>query len=71
MKCGGVYMDSRDFFFCYDPKLAKHLKFTLGINYITNAKQKDTENEFWLFPKSKLLSMALQEWNARGENENH
>lgn len=58
-------MDSKDFFFCYDQRLAKHLKFNLGISYITNAKQKDTENEFWLFPKSELLNTGIKEWRDR------
>lgn len=59
---GGERMDSKSFFFCYDPRLAKHLKFNLGISYITNAKQKNTGNEFWLFPKSDKLQMGIREW---------
>lgn len=55
-------MDSKDFFFCYDERLAKHLKFNLGIPYITNATHKDTGNRFWLFHKSSIVKKGIREW---------
>lgn len=55
-------MDSRDFVFVYDKRLAKYLKLELGINYITNARHKVTGNEFWLFPKSNKVKMSIGVW---------
>lgn len=58
-------MNSKDFIFVYDPKLAKHLKFNLEVNYITNALNKSTGSEFWLFPRTNEIRMGIREWKEK------
>lgn len=62
-------MNSNEFFFCYDIRLARYLKFNKGINFLTNARHKDTNNEFWMFHKSDELHENIQEWR-RNMDEN-
>lgn len=50
-----------DFFFCYDKKVMKYLRYTKGIGFITNALHPNTKLEFWLFEKTSELQEALNE----------
>lgn len=55
-------MNSKDFIFVYDQRLAKYLKLNLGICFITNAKQKDSDREFWLFPRTREVKLGIKSW---------
>ena len=54
-------MTVKDFFFCYDKKTMKYLRYDKGISFITTALHKDTKAEFWLFERTAELEEALSE----------
>lgn len=54
-------MSVKDFFFCYDKKVMKYLRYDKGIRFITSALHKETKAEFWLFPRTTELEEALEE----------
>ncbi|WP_339227819.1 hypothetical protein NSQ77_19900 [Oceanobacillus sp. FSL K6-2867] len=54
-------MISNNFFFCYDKKVMKYLKYDKGIGFITSAIHEKTGNKFWLFQITPELNEALQE----------
>lgn len=57
----GNKMGIQDFYFCYDKKIMKYLRYDKGINFIMTAIHEKTGNKFWLFQQSDKLTMALQE----------
>lgn len=54
-------MTVKDFYFCYDKKVAKYLRYDKGIEFITVARHDKTGKRFWLFLQSEELSKALSE----------
>lgn len=50
-----------DFFFCYDKKVMKYLRYEKEIGFITKALHPDTKATFWLFEKTSELQEALAE----------
>lgn len=49
------------YFFCYDRKVAEHLRYEHGIRYITSAKHISSDNIFYLFEKTPELQEALDQ----------
>ena len=49
------------YFFCYDEKIAKYLRYDKGILFITSAIHEKTGKKFWLFEQSNKLAEALSE----------
>lgn len=54
-------MNVKDFFFCYDKKIMKYLRYDKDISFITRALHPETKVEFWLFYKTEELEQALSE----------
>lgn len=50
---------SNKYFFCYDKKIMKYLKYDNGIPFITSALHEKTGKKFWLFEQSSELKEAL------------
>ncbi|OLS37920.1 hypothetical protein BTR22_05265 [Alkalihalophilus pseudofirmus] len=55
---------NKDYFFCYNSNLAKHLK-SKGIYSITTAIQPTSQKMFTLFPKSERLQSVLDEYREQ------
>lgn len=55
---------NKDYFFCYSHQLSKFLQYK-GIGYITIAKDAYTDKLFSLYPKSKDLKVALDEYREQ------
>lgn len=54
-------MTVQDFFFCYDKKIMRYLRYDKGIQFITKALHTETKAEFWLFARTPELEEALKE----------
>ena len=52
------------YFYCYDQKLAKHLKAS-GLDYITLAKNRYDDKLFSLWAKSDDFEKAITEYNNK------
>jgi len=52
----------KDYFFCYNPKLARFLRHEKDIEYIIKAKHTNTDKIFYLFEQSKELSNGINEY---------
>jgi len=52
----------KDYFFCYNPKLAQFLRHEKNIEYITKAKHTNTDKLFYLFERSQKLSDGIEEY---------
>ena len=50
------------YFYCYDQKLAKHLKAS-GLDYITLAKNRYDDKLFSLWAKTDEFEKAITEYN--------
>lgn len=48
-----------NYFYCYDSKLAQYLRHEKKINYITIAKNPNTDRLFTLFQRTQVLSDAI------------
>jgi hypothetical protein len=55
-------MTKHDFFFCYDKKLADFIRYKKGIDFITVAQNPKTKKVFALFPITKELQKAIDEY---------
>ncbi|MCJ7986965.1 hypothetical protein MUB16_28490 [Priestia sp. OVL9] len=51
----------QDFFFCYDKKIMKYIRYDKGIKFIMKAIHSETKVEFWLFHKTEELEQVLSE----------
>lgn len=49
------------YFFCYDEKIAKYLRYEKGIQFITVANHVKTGKTFYLFEQSPELTEALSD----------
>lgn len=54
-------LSGKDFFFCYNYKLNKHLQ-TKGFKYITHAINIDTNKKYFMYHKTNQLSAAINEY---------
>ena len=52
------------YFYCYDQKLAKHLKAS-GLDYITLAKNRYDDKLFSLWAKTDEFEKAITEYNNK------
>ena len=52
------------YFYCYDQKLAKHLK-SYGLDYITLAKNRYDDKLFSLWAKTDEFEKAITEYNNK------
>ena len=52
------------YFYCYDQKLAKHLKAS-GLDYITLAKNRYDDKLFSLWAKTDAFEKAITEYNNK------
>ena len=52
------------YFYCYDQKLAKHLK-AAGLDYITLAKNRYDDKLFSLWAKTDAFEKAITEYNNK------
>lgn len=48
-----------DFFYCYNEELAKYLRFTKNISFITKARHVKTNKIFYLFMQTQQLTEAI------------
>ncbi|GGJ77136.1 hypothetical protein GGR02_003024 [Anoxybacillus voinovskiensis] len=56
----------KEYFFCYDQRLADFLRYEKNIEYITKARSVKNNFIFYLFEKSDLLQTAIDEWLKKG-----
>lgn len=49
------------YFFCYDEKIAKYLRYDKGILFITSALHEKSGRKFYLFEQTEELAIALSE----------
>lgn len=57
-------LSKKDFFFCFDIRLATYLN-SRGMNYIINATHKKSNNEFYLYLRTKELTELLDNFHKR------
>lgn len=57
---------TQNYFYCYDNKLAKHLK-SKGLDYITLAKNRYDDKLFSLWLKSDEFEQAITEFNNKNK----
>lgn len=57
-------MTVQDFFFCYDKRTMKYLRYDKGIQFVTRALHAETKAEFWLFVRTAELEEALKALKA-------
>jgi hypothetical protein len=62
-KQGGKIMAKRDYFFCYNVKVAEFLK-SKGVYFITVAKDLNTGKVFSLYEINEQLQKALDEYKS-------
>ena len=52
----------KNYFFCYDKRLADFIRYKKGIDYITVAQNPKTKKIFALFPITQELQQAINEY---------
>jgi len=50
------------YFYVYDKTLAKHLRYTKGIEWECHALHTKTKSPFWQFAQSQKLREAVEEY---------
>ncbi|MBY6278447.1 hypothetical protein [Symbiobacterium thermophilum] len=55
---------AKNYFFCYDKRLADFLRYEKNIQYITKAYADRTLKKFYLFPVTDELNQAIKEYHA-------
>lgn len=55
-------MNQQDFFFCYDKKMKNYLS-NQNQKFITHARSIKSDQEFWLFAKSDVLQLSIDQFN--------
>lgn len=55
-------MDNSRFFFCYDSKLFKWLRYEKSISFLFKAKHEQTLKSFWLFERTEELTAAIDQY---------
>ncbi|WDF52319.1 hypothetical protein PQ460_07895 [Paenibacillus sp. KACC 21273] len=50
------------FFYVYDRKLAKHLRYDHGIEFVCTGLHTKTKDQFWMFKKNENLYRILVEF---------
>ena len=58
-------MENKQYFFCYDKKVMKELRYRYKMEFITEAIHKKTKRTFYLFEITNELTKALAEINDR------
>ncbi|MED0717438.1 hypothetical protein [Aeribacillus composti] len=59
----------KNYFFCYDKRLADFLRYEKGFSYITKARSVKNGFIFYLFEKSESLQDSIDEWLKKGYNK--
>lgn len=54
-------LSTKDFFYCYDKRTMKYLRYEKGFKFITKAIHEKTGLPFWLFHITPELDQALKE----------
>ncbi|WP_339171210.1 hypothetical protein [Anoxybacillus sp. FSL W8-1294] len=60
---------AKNYFFCYDKRLADFLRYKKNIEYITKARSVKNGFIFYLFEKSESLQESIDEWLKKGYNK--
>lgn len=60
---------TKNYFFCYDKRLADFLRYKKNITYITKARSVKNDFIFYLFEKSESLQISIDEWLKNGYNK--
>ncbi|MBE2922279.1 hypothetical protein HPJ93_10830 [Anoxybacillus flavithermus] len=55
---------AKNYFFCYDKRLADFLRYKKNITYITKAYADRTLKKFYLFSVTDELIQAIKEYHA-------
>jgi hypothetical protein len=55
-------MTNEQFFFVYDPKLSKFLKFQKNISFITTGLNPTHQRQFWMYWQNDEVSAAVEEY---------
>lgn len=58
------------YYFCYNPRLAKYLRYDCNLPFITKAKHIDTNNKFWLFEQTEELTKAIHTYKEIYKDNN-
>ncbi|WP_322922142.1 hypothetical protein [Paenibacillus campi] len=53
------------YFYVYDRKLAKHIRYDKEIEWICTGLHIKTKDQFWQFPKSEELYRIMVEFNIQ------
>ena len=56
--------EAKNYFYCYDPKMSKHLK-NCGLDYITMAKNRYDGSLFTLWYKSEEFETAITSYSKK------
>lgn len=54
-------LNESNFFFCYDKRIMKYLRYDKGFKFITKAIHEKSGSPFWLFHITPELDQALKE----------
>lgn len=62
-------MEKPQFFFCYNRRLFKFLRFDRGIQYICTGLHEYSLDKFWCFLQSQELTDAINEYKQLHKQE--